>query len=175
MNSERNMKRRRSLSGTIALSLLVWVIGGLMWGGTPAQAATVDSSLTIPVSGTVTAADGTKITFSGNVIVNSSAVTDVVGIPPFEVLTFDFSNVTGTSGSGANKKTYDTRGYQVIKIRELQATDVIVLTSPFDQTSAALTSANPSQVSATLNFNVATGVLTSGSITFGNNTFGSTV
>src|SRR5690242_21210216 len=117
MNTERNLKRKGSWFGSTALSLLFSVSGGLMWGGAPAQAAartqsggsaqsstttqaaatqastTVDSTLSIPVSGTVRTADGTSITFSGNVTVNSSAVTDVVGIPPFVMLAFDCSGV----------------------------------------------------------------------------------
>ena len=132
------MKRRRSLFGSIGLSLVAWIIGGLMWGGMAAQAATTDSSLSIPVSGSAVATDGTKITFPGSVAVTSSAVTDVVGIPPFVIVTFDCSNVIATSGAGAKKVTYDTRGYQVTKIRELKATDVIVMTAPLDQLGAAL-------------------------------------
>jgi hypothetical protein len=123
----------------------------------------------------VTQADGTKITFGGSVTVRSSAVTDVAGIPPFVMLTFDCSTVTATSGSGANKKTYDTKGYQVTKIRDLQASDVIVMTAPVLQTGSGVLTANPVQVTATLNFNVTTGVLTSGTLTVGNNTFSSSV
>ena len=193
MNTERNLKRRRSLFGSIALSLLVSVSGGLMWGGTPAQAdtpakagttakagtaaqsgtttqtaataaATVDSTLTIPVSGNVTAADGTRIAFSGNVIVNSSAVTDVVGIPPFVMLTIDCSGVTGSSGAGASAKSYNTGGFQVIKIRTLQPSDAIDLTAPINQIGNAPTLAKSWQVTATLNFNTSTGQLTSGSL-----------
>src|ERR1044072_424660 len=110
MNTERNMKRRRSLFGSIGLSLVAWIIGGLMWGGMAAQAATTDSSLSIPVSGSAVATDGTKITFSGSVAVTSSAVTDVVGIPPFVIVTFDCSNVIATSGAGGQQVTYETRG-----------------------------------------------------------------
>ncbi|HEX8184774.1 MAG TPA: hypothetical protein VF747_08485 [Blastocatellia bacterium] len=175
MKTQRNMKATRSLFRTVALSALVWIIGGLVWNGIPVQAASIDSTISIPVSGTVTQADGTKITFGGSVTVRSSAVTDVAGIPPFVMLTFDCSTVTATSGSGANKKTYDTKGYQVTKIRDLQASDVIVMTAPVLQTGSGVLTANPVQVTATLNFNVTTGVLTSGTLTVGNNTFSSSV
>lgn len=170
MSTERSMNRRRSLFGSIALSLLVGVMGVLAWGGNSAQAATVDSTLSIPVSGSTMAADGTKITFSGNVIVTSSAVMDVVGIPPFTMLKFDCSNVVATSGAGANKVTYDTRGYQVTKIRELVATDVITMTAPIDQTGASPLLAKTWEVTATLNFNTTTGQLTSGTLTATSNT-----
>jgi hypothetical protein len=155
------MKRRRSLFGSIALSLLV--IGGLVLGGAPAQAATVDSTLSIPVSTTFTASDGTRFTVSGNVVVKSSAVTDVTDVPPFVILTFDASGVKVTSGSGANKKTYDTRGFQVVKIRPLQATDVLVIPIPNVEISAPLTSADRYDATFTLNFNTA-GQLTSGTV-----------
>src|SRR5215212_528625 len=108
MNTDRNMKSKKTLFGSIALSLIVGVVGVMVWGGIYAQAASVDSTLSLPVSGTVTATDGTKITFSGTVVVRSSAVTDAPDTPPFTILTFDTSNVTGTSGSGASKKTYNT-------------------------------------------------------------------
>lgn len=180
------MKRSRPLPGPVALALLAGLAWGLAWGGARAEAAgpaqttttaqtaaapstTVDSSLSIPVSGTATAADGTRITFSGYVVVNSSAVTDAAGVPPFVMLTFDCTNVTATSGSGAKKVTYDTRGYQVVKIRELQPTDVITMTAPYDQLGAGLTLANQWQVTATLNFS-ATGQLTSGAITASSST-----
>jgi hypothetical protein len=175
------MSRSRSLLGSVALSAAAGLAAGLAWGGVPAEAAaaaqtattaqtaaaasaTVDSSLSIPVSGSATAADGSRVTFSGFVVVSGSAVTDVVGVPPFVMLTFDCSNVTATSGSGAKKVTYDTRGYQVVKIRELQPTDVITMTAPYDQLGAGLTLASQWQVTATLNFSPS-GQLTSGTIT----------
>src|SRR5262245_1921486 len=92
MSTDRNIKSMGSSFGSIALSLLVLVSAGLVWCGTPAQSATttqaatpapsatVDTTLLIPVSGSVTTADGTKITFAGNVTVKSSAVTNLVGI-----------------------------------------------------------------------------------------------
>ncbi|HEX8090144.1 MAG TPA: hypothetical protein VF762_14890 [Blastocatellia bacterium] len=169
MNTDRNMRSRRSLFGSIALSLIVGVIGGMVWGITPAQAATVDSTLTLPVSGTVTTTDGTNINFSGTVLIKSSAVTDAPDTPPFTILTFDTSNVTGTSGKGASMKTYDTGGYQVVKIRDLKPTDVISMTVPVDLAGASVTLAKEWLATFTVNFN-ATGQLTSGSVTATANT-----
>ena len=169
MNTDRNMKSRRSLFGSIALSLIIGVVGGMVWGITPAQAATVDSTLTLPVSGTVTATDGTRINFSGTVVITSSAVTDAPDTPPFTMLTFDSSNITGTSGSGANKKTYNTGGYQVTKIRDLKPTDVISMTVPVNLAGASVTLAKEWLATFTLNFN-ATGQITSGSVTATANT-----
>ena len=170
MNTDRNMKSKRTLFGSIALSLIVGVVGVMVWGGTHVQAATVDSTLSIPVSGTVTATDGTRITFSGTVVISSSAVTDAPDTPPFTILTFDSSNVIGTSGSGANKKTYNTNGYQVTKIRDLKPTDVIAMTVPVNLAGASVTLAKEWLATFTLNFNTATGQITSGNVTATTNT-----
>src|SRR4051812_25736564 len=99
MNTNRNMKSKRTLFSSIALSLIVGVVGVIVWGGAHVQAASVDSTLSIPVSGTVTTTDGTKITFSGTVVISSSSVSDAPDTPPFTILAFDSSNIIGTSGS----------------------------------------------------------------------------
>ena len=161
MNTVQDMKRRRSLFGSIALSLLV--IGGLVLGSTPAQAATVDSTPSLVVSGTYTAANGTKYNVSGKVIVKCSAVMDATDTPPFVILTFDATEVKVTSGSGASKKTYDTRGFQVIKTRPLKATDVIKIPTPLVEVGADLTKADRYESTFTLNFNTG-GQLTSGTV-----------
>ena len=162
MNSVRNKHRRRSLFGSIALSLLV--IGGLVLGSAPAQADTVDSTLSIPVSTSFTASNGTRFTVSGNVVVRCSAVTGEADVPPFVIITFDASGLTVTSGSGASRKTYDTRGFQVIKTRPLVATDVITVAVPNLETGAPLTAADRYNATFTLNFNAA-GQITSGTVT----------
>jgi hypothetical protein len=169
MHTDRNMKSKRSLFGSIALSLIVGVVGVMVWGGMRAQAATVDSALTLPVSGAVTTTDGTKINFSGTVVIKSSAVTDAPDALPFTILTFDTSNITGTSGSGANKKTYNTGGYQVTKIRDLKPSDVISMTVPVDLAGSSVTLAREWLATFTLNFD-ATGQITSGTVTATANT-----
>src|SRR5213594_3809975 len=180
MKRERNIRTRRSSLSPIALSLLVWITGALVCGGMPARAAAqatrVDSSIQINVSGRVTAADGTEIKVSGQVIVNSSAVPNRTGALSSVILTLDFSNVTARVGSGAHEVAYDTKGFQSTKIRPLKASDVIQIVVPYSPSgSGPTTEANTLLVTATLNFNVATGVLVNGSITVGNNTFSSPV
>ena len=162
MNSERNKYRRRSLLSSIALSLLV--IGGLVLGSAPVQAEAVESTLTIPVSGNFTASNGTKFTFSGNVVVRCSATVGETDVPPFVIITLDATAVSLTSGAGANKKTYDTRGFQVIKTRPLVATDVITVPVPILETGAPVTAADRYDATFTLNFNAA-GQITSGTVT----------
>ncbi|HXG94966.1 MAG TPA: hypothetical protein VNN73_21685 [Blastocatellia bacterium] len=178
MKTQQNEKTRRWLSNCIAVSLLVWAIGALVWSGMPVQAQTtaptqatrVDSSITIPVSGTVIAPDGTKVTVSGFVVVNCSAVPDETGALKNVVLLFDCSNVTATSGTGAKKVMYDTKGFDCTKNRLLQPTDVIGFVAPYSPTTSTSLSANTMTLTVTLNFNVSTGQLSSGSITVGNNT-----
>jgi len=186
MNTRQSMKPGRSLS-PIALSVLVWAIAALVSSGVPVRAATsgqtatgsqatrVDSSILINVSGVVVAPDGTRITVSGSVTVKCSAVPDISGALTSVVLTFDFSNVTATSGSGANAVTYDTKGFRCTKIRPLKVSDVIPIVCPYSPSGGAASSAKTLLVTANLNFNVSTGQLVSGSITVGNNTFSSTV
>ncbi|HJQ70442.1 MAG TPA: hypothetical protein VKA70_15800 [Blastocatellia bacterium] len=162
MNSVRNKYRRRSLFGSFALSLLV--IAGLVLGSAPAQADAVESTLTIPVSGNFTSSNGTRFTVSGNVVVKCSAVVGEAGVEPFVIITFDATGLTVSSGSGANLKTYDTRGFQVIKTRPLVATDVITVAVPSIETGGALTAADRYNATFTLNFNAA-GQITSGTVT----------
>jgi len=177
MKTQPNMKTRRSLLSPIVRSPLVGIIGGVPWSGTSAQVATqaptVQSTLSIPVVGTVTEAGGTTIFVGGYVTVKSTMVTDVLGTPPIVVLTFDFSNVYGVSGGPVlkNSQVYVTGGHQATKIRPLRASDVIPITSPYFTGAAGLLSANSWLVTTTLNFNVSTGVLTSGSGTVGNNPY----
>lgn len=172
MNTQRNVKTRRSLFGPIIVTLLVWVVVGLVSGGSSAQAQTttptVDSSLTISVSGTVHDSNGT-ISISGYVTVNCTRVIDTTeGSPPLVVLDFDFSNLRGVSGNSfMNLKTYVTGGNEDTQIRPLQASDVITVTCPYYDRAKGILSAKSLLVTATLNFDVSTGKLTSGSITVG--------
>lgn len=181
MNTRLNIKTRRPLFTQIVVTLLVGFVVVLVLGGPSAQAQTttatadptspVDSSITISASGTVNDPNGT-ITVSGSVIVNCRRVIDTTSAtsPPLVVLDFDFSKVRGTSGTSLKtQKVYVTGGNHAIEIRPLQASDTIIVTSPyFDSTKDAL-SASSWLVNATLNFDVSTGKLTSGSITVGNN------
>jgi hypothetical protein len=170
MKTQRSMKTRRSVFSLIVLSLLVG-IGGLLWSSTSAQAATVDSTLQISVAGSITEPDGTVVSVGGWVTVNSTMVTDADGTSPRVVLAFDFSNVYGSSGRGHNLVVYVTGGDQDVKIRPLQATDVIPITCPYYDTNAGILSADTWLVTTTLNFDITTGVLTSGSTAVSTNPY----
>lgn len=179
MKTQRNLPKRRSSLSPIALSLVVWITGALVSGSMPARAASqatrVDSSIQINVSGAVTTSSGNGVTVSGYVIVKCSAVPNTAGVLTTVVLTFDFSNVTATVVVGGSQVTYDTKGFQCTKIRPLKPSDVIQIAVPYSPSgSGPTTQTNTLLATTTLTFNVSTGVLLSGTITVGNNTFSST-
>ena len=175
MNTQRNIKS--------FVTLLISVFAVLVLGGLSVQAqtattdttttpaGTVDSSITIAVKGSVSDPNGT-ISVNGNVIISCRRVIDTTSqtTPALVLLDFDFSGVKGTSGSTkATLKTYVTGDNHASEIRPFQAGDTVIVTVPyFDSTKDAL-SARTLLATATLNFDVSTGKLTSGSITVGNN------
>jgi hypothetical protein len=177
MNTQVNIKTGRRRFSANVLTLLVGVVAVLILGNPSVQAqtdATVDSSITIPTNGTVSDPGG-AIAVSGSVTIKCRRVIDntTTTIAPLVLLDFDFSQLKGTTGSGKTLKTYVTGGNHATTIRPLQASDTIVVTVPyFDSTKDAL-SASSFLATATLNFDISTGKLTSGSLTYGNNVFSS--
>ena len=182
-----NMITRRQAFCPNVVTLLVLMVVVLVLGApsTRAQSSTdttatvadstvVDSSIKIPVKGTVNDPNG-AITVTGAVIVNCRRVVDTATTAtaagaPLVLLDFDFSQLKGTSGSTKTTlKTYVTGDNHADEIRPFKASDTIIVTSPyFDSTKDAI-SARTMLVTATLNFDVGTGKLTGGSITVGNN------
>ena len=157
---------------------MVLILGGpsvqAQTTATPAPAF-VDSSVTIAAKGTVNDPNG-AITFSGSVIVNcrrvlntTTTTTTTTTSAPVVLLDLDFSQLRGTSGTVKALTTYVTGDNHATELRPFQASDTIIVTSPyFDSTKDAL-SARTMLVTATLNFDTTTGKLTSGSISIGNN------
>ena len=175
MNTQRNIKSFVTLLISV---FAVLVLGGLSVHAqtattdtTTTPAGTVDSSITIAVKGSVSDPNGT-ISVNGNVIISCRRVIDTTSqtTPALVLLDFDFSGVKGTSGSTkATLKTYITGDNHANEIRPLQAGDTVIVTVPyFDSTKDAL-SARTLLATATLNFDISTGKLTSGSISVGNN------
>jgi len=182
MNTQLSIKTRRLLFSLIFVTLGVAV---LILGGSSTQAQTttappapapavVDSSITIVTKGTVNDPNG-AITFSGNVIVNCRRVVDTTGTstaapaPPVVLLDFDFSQLQGTSGSVKTLRSYTTGDNHASELRPFQASDTIIVTSPYYDSTTNGLSAKSMLVTATLNFNTTTGTVTGGSITLGNN------
>ncbi len=171
MNRQLNIK-------TLSLGIVV-VLAMLAWGGLSVQAQTtttaadapVDSSITLVVKGSVTDPNGT-VTVNGQATISARRVIDTTSVanPSIVLLDFDFSQITGTSGSTkATLKNYITGENHATELRPLQASDTVIVPTPYyDSTKDAL-SARTMLVSVTLNFDVGTGKLTSGSISVGNN------
>jgi hypothetical protein len=157
---------------------IVMVLAMLTLGGPSVQAQTttaadapVDSSITLVVKGSVTDPNGT-VNVQGQANVAARRVVDTTSVanPSIVLLDFDFSQVTGTSGSTkATLKNYVTGENHATELRPLQASDTVIVPVPYyDSTKDAL-SARTMLVSVTLNFDVGTGKLTGGSISVGNN------
>jgi hypothetical protein len=111
------------------------------------------------------------ISVSGSVIVNCRRVVDTTSAttPTLVLLDFDFSQLSGTSGSLKTLKTYVTGGNHASEIRPLQASDTIIVPTPYyDNTKDGL-SARSMLITATLNFDIGTGKVTSGTISIGDN------
>ena len=183
MNTQVNIKARRLLFSPSFVTLsvgIVVVLAMLALGNPSVQAQTttpaiVDSSITIKTNGTVSDPGG-AVKLSGNVIIKCRRVIDTTTttVPPLVMLDFDFSQLQGTTGSGKTLTTYVTGGNHATELRASQASDTIVDTIPyFDSTKDAL-SARSLLATATLNFDISTGKLTSGSLTYGTNVFTST-
>jgi hypothetical protein len=177
MNTQVNVKARRLLFSPTFVSLLMIVVGMLVLGNSSIQAqtpapATVDSSITIVTNGTISDPGG-AIKVSGSVTIKCRQVIDntTTTSAPLVMLDFDFSQLQGTTGSGKTLKTYVTGGNHATELRPFQAADTIVVTVPyFDSTKDAL-SASTFMATANLNFDVSTGKLTSGTLTYGTNVF----
>jgi len=177
MNTHVKLRDWRLLFSPTFVTLLIVGVGMLVLGGPVVQAQTtsvVDSSITIATTGTVTDG-GTTVNVNGSVTIRCRQVIDTTTTTavPLVMLDFDFSQLTGTTGSGKKLVTYVTGGNHATELRPFKATDTIVVTIPyFDSTKDAL-SASSFLATANLNFDVSTGKLTSGSLAYGTNIFSS--
>jgi hypothetical protein len=133
---------------------------------TTAPAGTVDSSITLVAKGSLTDSTG-SVTITGNAIVSARRVIDTLNAttPTLVLLDLDFSQVQGTSG----KRVFITGGNHATEIRPFQASDTVIVTVPYYDSTKDGLSAKSMLATVTLNFDVSTGKVTSGSITIGNN------
>ena len=182
MNTQLNFNGRRSLFSPTFVTLLIGIVVVLVLGGPSVQAQTttttdapVDSSITLTAKGTVSDPNG-SVTVTGNVTISARKVVDTTSTttPSIVLLDFDFSQLTGTSGTKANAKTYVTGENHASEIRPLQDTDTIILSVPYFDTAKGALSAKTMLATTTLKFDLSTGKLVSGSITVGNNVVTST-
>jgi len=178
MNTQINLKARRLIFSPTFVTLLMAVVGMLILGGPSVQAQTaaaaVDSSITIPTNATISDPSG-SILVTGDVVIRCKQVIDTTTTTaaPLVMLDFDFSQLKGTTGSGKTLRTYITGGNHATELRPFQASDQIIVTVPyFDSTKDALSSST-FMVTANLNFDIATRKLTGGTLTYGTNVFSS--
>ena len=182
MNTQVNIRARRLLFSPTFVTLLtavVVVLAMLALGGPSAQAQTtaapiVDSSITIATNGTVTDT-GTVVNVTGSVTIKCRRVIDTTTTTavPLVMLDFDFSQLKGTTGTGKNVRTFVTGDNHATELRPLQASDTIVVTIPYFDSTKDVLSASSFMATANLTFDVSTGKLTGGSLTYGTNIFSS--
>ena len=177
MNTQVNIKARRLLFSPSFVTLLIAVVGMLVLGGPSVQAQTtaapiVDSSITIATNGTVTDT-GTTVAVNGSVTIKCRRVIDTTTTTavPLVMLDFDFSQLKGTTGTGKNVKTFVTGDNHATELRPLQASDTIVVTIPYFDSTKDVLSASSFMATANLTFDVSTGKLTGGTLTYGTNVF----
>ena len=177
MNTQVNMKTGRRRFSANVLTLLFGVIAVLVLGSPSVQAqttgtTTVDSSVTVATTGTVTEGT-TTVALNGQVTIKARKVIDNTSttLVPLVLLDFDFSQLQGTTGSGKNLKTYVTGDNHATTLRPFQASDTIVVTVPYFDSTTDGSQASSFLVTAALNFDTATGKLTSATFTYGTNVF----
>ena len=167
-----------------AMSLLVATVGALAWGtGTPAYAASTDTTLQASVSGQVGGSTGGAqtqsssldspasgstegVTFSGNALIKAKVIPDPdFRTPDVVVLTIDLSGITGVGAT--SKKKYVTTNETIIQ-RRLRPSDTVAVTFPFWVSGTTSDGKGPlGAISISLTYNVDTRQLTAatGSIT----------
>jgi len=202
MNTHLNIKARRFFSPTF-VTLLLGVVAVLVLGGPSIQAQTttnttdttsvdstanrapapvtdpnapVDSSLTIAAKGSFTDPTAGTISVNGSVIIAAKKVVDTTSTTAaaLVMLDIDLSQLTGTSGSKTTLKTYVTGGNHISEIRPFLASDTIIVSVPYFESTKDALSARTMLVNATLSFDTSTGKLTGATVSIGNNVVTST-
>jgi len=177
MNTQLNMRMWQRLFSPSFMTLLIGIVALLAFGSPSVQAQTttatdapVDSSIVLVAKGSLTDPNG-SVTINGQVTITARRVIDTTSVtsPSIVLLDFDFSQLQGTTGSGKTLKTYVTGGNHATEIRPLQASDTVIIPTPYYDSSKDVLSARTMLVSATLNYDIASGKLTGGSISVGNN------
>jgi len=159
------MKMRQLLATPVVVSVVVAIIGSLMWGS-PALAGT--TTTIVPVSGMVNGSPE-GVSFSGNVQIKSTLVLDPdFGTPPRVILDFVFLSVSGT---GVSTGTKYTSSVEDNKIRALAGSDMVQITFPFQSAGMGMTEARWGLASFTLSFDTTTGAVTQGTGTIATSNF----
>jgi hypothetical protein len=149
-NAKEQHMKMRALFTPAALLLVA-----AMAGGAPAWAA----DTLVPIAGIVSG-DGESVSFSGQAQISSRIATDPDFGRPSLLLTIDLSGVSGV-GSATSAK-YVVRSLENVQ-RRVAASHRVEVTFPFTKGNDAgqLNAARSGVASFTLNFNPATGAVTS--------------
>lgn len=152
------MKTRRLLFTPVVLALLVEVLGGLVWGSTPALAAAPTTTLNIPIAGTVTYGPE-SVALSGRALIRTIPVTDpTFGGPPGVVLSVNLLTVTGV-GLSTGTRFVATGENNLTRL--FRPADTIEVTFPFFPVGTrGTTSARSGLVTFNLTFDGISGALT---------------
>jgi hypothetical protein len=156
------MKLRRLSLACVALALVAATASSSWWtAGPSAHAAVAWNSAAVPITGTVTGRPE-SVAFSGRVRIQSRLAIDPDAARRSKILLqIDLSGVTGVGVSTA--ATYAVPAREVV-FRKLAASDVVRITFPFHPASSrATTSSRTGVASLALNFDTATGAITSAS------------
>jgi hypothetical protein len=154
------MKSRQSTSARFVLS---WVAAVCLAGSGDAPAAALETSLTIPISGTVNGG-AESVALSGSLRIVSTVVSDTTLASPKERLVITLVGVSGVGLiSGAQ---YVATGEDRL-LRQLSPSDHVDVMFPFYRIGKGPRAARSAAASVTLTFDVRARSLTGATATFG--------
>jgi hypothetical protein len=156
------MRTHRSKHALFVLSLLTTV---LLTGSTHSTAASVTSTVTVPISGVISGGPAENVSLSGSVQIVSTLVLDpLLGSPPRERLSIKLVNVSGVGLSTGAR--YVATGEDAV-LRLLKVSDLVEIAFPFYRdTPNGRSSARSALAGITLQFNLLTGALTGATASF---------
>jgi hypothetical protein len=145
-----------------ALAVLGFAAALAVLGSGDAPAATIDSSLAIPISGIVNGGPE-SVSLSGRLVIVSTLVTDVTLATPKVRLAI---SIAGVSGTGLTSGTMYVAGGENRLLRRLALSDHVDVMFPFYRSSDGPRSARSAMASITLGFDLATGSITRATAAF---------
>jgi len=174
MEKEKHMNTHRPLVPSVVLSLVVGLMGGLLWGSTPAHAQAF--SHVISFAGTVTGLGGEDVPLSGQARITSPPVLEPPATAPSgAILTIDIINAHG-KGTITNKPYVALGTDKVYRTMLLDPpSGAVEYTFPFFLNGTGRKATDPvavALVSFPLTFDTRTGAITVGSGTLSTPNFG---
>ena len=154
------MRTRRTNSAVVVLSFAAALS---LLGRGDGSAAALATTVTVPISGTVSG-QPESVSLSGNLLIVSTFVTDSTLAVPKERLSLELVDVSGIGLTSGAK--YVATGEDRL-LRQLALSDHIEIMFPFyPATAGGARSARSAMASVTLEFNLLSGALTRATATF---------